>query len=209
VPSSDQSPNDRRERRRLDPDIRRAEIVIAATRVFAAKPYDSVSLADIADEAGASRALISHYFGDKAGVFAGVAITFAGRLADAVRTDHDLPPEQMVMANLDALLAFAAENTEVVLALIPTGSAGQDPRLHDIINMGRDGVVDRVMINHFGTTDLPPQARFALRAYTGMFAVGVGDWLRDPILERAEVAEILGRTLLHVIADLREQLDLP
>lgn len=176
--------------------------------MFAAKPYDSVALADIAKEAGASRALISHYFGDKAGVFAAVAITFAGHLAAAVRTDRELPPDEMVMANLDALLEFAAENAEVVLALIPTGSAGQDPRLHDIINMGRDQVVERIMLNHFGTTDLPPQVRFALRAYTGMFAVGVGDWLRGPTIERADVSDVLGRTLLHVIADLRQQFDL-
>jgi AcrR family transcriptional regulator len=206
VTSQDQSSKDRRERRRLDPDTRRAEIVTAATRVFAARPYDQVALADIAEEAGASRALISHYFGDKAGVFAAVALTFAGRLASAVRTDRELPPDDMVLANIDAVLEFASHNTEVVLALIPTGSAGQDPRLHDVINVARDRVVDRIMVNHFGTADLPPQFRFSLRAFTGMFAVGAADWLRDPTLERRYVSEFLANTLLTIVADLRTQL---
>jgi AcrR family transcriptional regulator len=207
VTDPDESSNDRRERRRLDPDIRRAEIIAAATRIFAARPYDTIALADIAKEAGASRALISHYFGDKAGLFAAVAATFAAGAAQAIRTDQDLPLPERLAANIDSALSFAADNRETVLALLPTGPAGYDTRMRNIVDTLRNRIVDRMLTNHFGTTDLPPRYRFALRAYTGLFSVAVGDWLREETVDRRYVSEYLANTMLSIVAELRQRAD--
>jgi AcrR family transcriptional regulator len=49
----------------MEPDARRAEILGVARRLFGAKSYSTVSIADIASEAGVARALVSHYFGGK------------------------------------------------------------------------------------------------------------------------------------------------
>jgi AcrR family transcriptional regulator len=190
-------------RRRLDPDARRAEIIQAAAPVFAARPYDAITVVDIARAAGASRGLIIHYFSDKAGVFAAVAATFAARAAQAIRTDLDLPPAEKVAANIDACLAFAAEHRETVLALLPTGPSGQDSRLRQLTDGLRERVVDRMLVNHFGTTDVPELHRFSLRAYTGLFSVAVGDWLQSPTVSREETSRFLARALLHTVEDLR------
>jgi AcrR family transcriptional regulator len=56
---------DRRPRRRLDPEQRRAAILDAARDAFAHAPYESVSIAGIAAAADSSEALVHRYFASK------------------------------------------------------------------------------------------------------------------------------------------------
>jgi AcrR family transcriptional regulator len=56
---------DRRPRRRLDPEQRRAAILDAARDAFAHAPYESVSVAGIAAAADSSDALVHRYFASK------------------------------------------------------------------------------------------------------------------------------------------------
>jgi AcrR family transcriptional regulator len=190
-------------RRRLDPDARRAEIVGAATRIFARTPYDTVTIADIARESGASRSLILHYFEDKAGVFTAATEAFAARAAQYIRTDHVGGREEMIAANIDQALIFAAAHRETVLALVPPGPSG--PGLQQLIDELRDRVVDNMLVNNFGTADVPTHVRFALRAYTGLFSVALGDWLRTGEPPREQVVSLLTRTLVALVRDLMAQ----
>jgi AcrR family transcriptional regulator len=57
--------SDRRPRRRLAPEERRATILDAAREAFASAPYESVSIAGIAATADASEALVHRYFASK------------------------------------------------------------------------------------------------------------------------------------------------
>jgi AcrR family transcriptional regulator len=190
-------------RRRLDPDARRAEIVGAATRVFARTPYETVTIADIARESGASRSLILHYFEDKAGVFTAAIEAFIERAADQLRPDHAGGSESRIAANIDAVLSFAAAHRETVLALVPPGPSG--PGLHRLIDELRDRLVDTMLVNNLGTTDVPNEVRFALRAYTGLFSVALGDWLRTGEPSREHVREFLANTLRSLMRELSPQ----
>jgi AcrR family transcriptional regulator len=80
---------DRTPRQRLDADARREGILDAAREMYAVHPYSEVSTQQIADAAGASAALVFHYFGSKAGLYAAVVadaiagLSAAQRAADA------------------------------------------------------------------------------------------------------------------------------
>lgn len=63
---------DRRPRQRMDPAARQSAILAAAADAFAERPYDEVSVAAVAEAAGASQALVFRYFGSKAGLFAAI-----------------------------------------------------------------------------------------------------------------------------------------
>lgn len=63
---------DRRPRRRLDPDSRRAAILEAAAAAFAAHPYAEVTISSIAAEAYSSNALVYRYFANKEDLYAEV-----------------------------------------------------------------------------------------------------------------------------------------
>ncbi|MFO0630409.1 MAG: helix-turn-helix domain-containing protein [Polyangiales bacterium] len=54
--------SERAPRRRRSPEAARQEILDAATRRFAARGFDAVSLHDIARAVGVSHALVLHYF---------------------------------------------------------------------------------------------------------------------------------------------------
>lgn len=58
-----------RELKEIEREERRNAIIAAAERVFARKPFDKVSIRDIAREAGISHALIYRYFPDQQSLF--------------------------------------------------------------------------------------------------------------------------------------------
>lgn len=60
---------DRAPRRRLDVDARRAAILTAARDAFTRARYADVVVGRVAEAAGASPALVFHYFGSKSGLY--------------------------------------------------------------------------------------------------------------------------------------------
>src|SRR5215204_48528 len=164
-------------RRRLDPEVRRSEILRAATRAFATRPYDNVHVDAIARDADASRALINHYFGDKRGLFLAVAREIVARTPSVVRADLDLTVEDMVAANTDAWLDLIEANRETFLMFLGAGPIGRDPELEALQDELRDHMSDRILANHLGTTDIPPAAHLAMRAATGLMERAARDWV--------------------------------
>lgn len=165
-------------RRRLAPAKRRQEILRAATRAFSARPYDEVHVDEIAREAGASRALLNHYFGDKRGLFLAVARTVVDRIPATVRTDlAELSVEEMVDANAAAWLDAVEAGRATFLAFAGGGPIGRDPQLEALQDELRDRIAARMLSNHLGTTELPPVALFTMRAALGMMERGILDWI--------------------------------
>lgn len=73
-------------RQRLDTAIRREAILNAAMECYAEAPYAEVSVAEIAAKAQASSALVFHYFGSKASLYAEVVAAAVATLAQTQRT---------------------------------------------------------------------------------------------------------------------------
>jgi len=188
-------------RTRLHPDARRDHILDAAASVFAVRPYGEVSLGDVASEAGVSRSLVSHYFGSKRGLVMEVMRAFAAAAPEAVRTDRELPVDEMVGANVEAWLDYAEEHRETAIAMSGIGALGRDPELQALVEEIRERVVDRILVNHFGTSEVPRELRLALRAYTGLYEVAVSEWLHAGRMSRAEVRILITRGLFAVLQD--------
>ncbi len=169
--------------------------------MFARKPYAEVSLGDVAAEAGVSRSLVSHYFGNKRGLFVAVMRAFAAAAPEAVRTDRSLPLAQMVEANVEAWLDFAEEHGETSIAMAGIGPLGRNPELQALVEEVREQVVDRMLLNHLGTIDVPREVRIALRAYTGLYEVAVSEWLHAGRMSRAEVGILITRGLFAILND--------
>jgi AcrR family transcriptional regulator len=186
-------------RRRLDPDVRRKEILDVATRAFARRPYDEVQIDAIARDAGASRALVNHYFGDKRGLFLAVARGIVARMPSVIRTDLDLDVEAMVAANTDAWLDLIEANRETSLLFLGAGPIGRDPELDALQDELRDRLADRILANHLGTTDIPPAAHRTMRAATGLMELALRDWATGRGGTREETHAIVGQSILAVV----------
>src|SRR5262245_48474899 len=86
-------PATRGPRRRLRPDERKRALMVAALRLFRERPYDQVSVDDIAVAADMSRPLLYHYFGGKLGVFVAALRQTADDLLATMRTAAERSPD--------------------------------------------------------------------------------------------------------------------
>ena len=100
----------------MDPAERRELILSAARRAFASRPYEEVSLVEVAAEAQASEALVHKYFAGKAGLYAEVLRLAADDLAERTRRADDALPEgssarDRVRTSVLTYLEFIAERS--------------------------------------------------------------------------------------------------
>ncbi len=101
-----------RTRTRLDPEVRREQILAAAEQVFEAREPADVTFEELAAAAGVSRALVYNYFGDKGGLVASVYVRSLHRLDRALdlAVEPDAPASERLRAAVRCYLCFAAEN---------------------------------------------------------------------------------------------------
>jgi AcrR family transcriptional regulator len=186
---------------RLDPDGRRAQILDAARKVFSEQPYTAISMQEIAAAAGVTRGLIHHYFGGKAELFKAVVLTLAEVAPALTHTDLELPIEQLVSANVDAWLDFVQEHRELALMIGAGGLHPGDPELQEIVDAARDRTIDRMIRNHTGTADAPPEVRFMLRAYLGLADSAAREWLYHGRATRDQVHTLLVTGLMAMMRE--------
>jgi AcrR family transcriptional regulator len=100
-------------RTRLDPALRREQILEAAERVFQTRDPVEVTFEELARAAGVSRALVYNYFGDKGGLVAAVYLRSLHRLHQELdeAVDPDAPAAERLRASVRCYLGYAAENS--------------------------------------------------------------------------------------------------
>lgn len=131
----------RRVRTRLDPELRREQLLDAAETVFAGRDPLDVTFEQVADAAGVSRALVYNYFGDRLGLIAAMYVRWALVLdhdVTAALTSTDAPDvrlRRIIRSHLD----FAARHGDVV-ALVQSSAA----HAHLVIDQARLRRYDRI-----------------------------------------------------------------
>lgn len=120
-------------RRRLATEARRAEILASAQEAYAAAPYSAVTVAQIAKDAGASQALLFHYFTNKAGLYTAV---------------------------VEATLAELRHRQAAAVAALPAGVAARD-RVRAMLDVTLDHVADHPAswVSPVDSVDEPEEAR--------------------------------------------------
>src|SRR5215813_4450279 len=80
-----------------DAELTRESLLMAATHLFAARGYDGVSVAQIAQRAGVTKALINYHFGGKHKLYLAIMTdTFSEiveRLEELAASDHSAPDQ--------------------------------------------------------------------------------------------------------------------
>lgn len=190
---------------RLERDERREQILEVAQRLLAEQRLEEVSNAEIAREAGVSRALVNHYFGSKREL----------RL-EVVRRMMDVPPvpvpeyvpgasvEDRVAQSVDGWLELLQRNAQTWLAATGIAGAASDRELEAVVDESRDRAVDRIIaVCGLGPTVREhPEVRGVLRGFSGMAEATTREWLQHGRLSRKQVHVLLEGTLLMIIRDL-------
>ncbi|WP_433798446.1 TetR/AcrR family transcriptional regulator [Actinomycetospora sp. CA-084318] len=106
-------------RQRLSEDERRSQILAATIAVVAGQGYEQASLARIAEQAGVSKGLVSHYFGSKEDLMALAAREAVRIVREAVAAELDLaaPVPEVVRSALRRAAHLRTTHREPVAAL--------------------------------------------------------------------------------------------
>lgn len=190
-------------RTRLDPGVRRGQILAAAREVFVADDYAQASMEAVAARAGVTTGLVNHYFGTKRDLYLAVIADLAAGLPEMVETDvPDLPLEELVALNMGRFLDQFEANFEILSMLMKTEAGlGRDPEVAAIMAEAREGIVSRMAYNHAGD-DASPELLLALRVFLGAAEAAAAEWLRYERASREDVERLLTRTLLALVGNL-------
>jgi AcrR family transcriptional regulator len=171
---------------RLDVDERRRRLLETGARVFTERPYDEVSMAALAEEAGISKGLLYHYFPSKRDFFVATLEAAASELAALTETDPDQPPIEQLRHSLDAYLAWIDANAPSYRKLIESAAGSDDAR--SIVTRVRSETVERILAA-LGSNE--PALRTALHGWLWSIDGATLDWLDHRDMSRDELRELL------------------
>lgn len=169
----------------LRTNLRRTQILQAATRVFAEKGYHRATTKQIAREAGLAEGTIYLYFENKAELLLALMehLDQATTQTPDLDAGLDLSPRALLTKRLQADLAQLGPNFDLLLAILPEVLA--DPNLRPqyyrrLVAPGLEGLA----------------AHLQMRKQRG--EVNVGD---VPMAVRIFIATMLGMEMLHILGD--------
>lgn len=195
-------------RRRLSADARREQLLATSAELFAAKPYDAVSMEEVAARSGISRALLYRHFPSKRDLFAAIYEQAAERLLAQTNLDPDKPIVDQISAGLDVHIDYFAANRHAVLAA--NRVLAGDPVIQSII----EGELDELRKRLLDAAGLDGPVRQTVSSVVMSWLVFVRmltvEWLTYEAFSRTELRDAcLGALLgaLGPILDLDRALD--
>lgn len=178
-------------RARLDVDERRARLLALGLQLFGKREFASISIDDIALEAGISRSLLYHYFRNKRGFYVETIRFAAEQLHQRIQPDLALPPRERLEQGLHAYLDYVADYADAYTTLVRGGGAGDDDEVRTIVERTREAIIAD-MLATIGPQAETPLVRVALRGWLGMVEFSAIEWLaRRREVDRSELVGVL------------------
>ena len=188
-------------KRRLSTDARREQLLASGARLLAERPYDEVSIEEIARAAGVSKGLLYHYFPTKRDFLIAAIERGQEELAELTAPDPSLPPAEQLGASLDRFLDFV-EKHEAAYAAIFRSRGGGDPAIQAVLEAGRrqrmDAVIDSLASWEAAPANVErtPTLETAVQGWFFFVEGAVLRWLERRDIERAELRELLALALI-------------
>jgi AcrR family transcriptional regulator len=190
-------------RRRLTVDRRREELMAAALELFGRRDAECVSIDDVASEAGASRALVYHYFGGKQELYVAALKSAAAQLEARLRPQGSGRPLDELAGGLTRYFDFVEEHEAGFAALLKGGPANRSGEIGEVVDSVRHRLL-RLIMKQLRVEESGPVLRVTLRSWIASVETAGLDWLerRDierPALERMLIGQMVA--LLGVAAE--------
>ncbi|MET8861954.1 TetR/AcrR family transcriptional regulator [Nonomuraea sp. NPDC004580] len=177
-------------RRRLSVDRRREELMAAALELFSTRDAEDVSIDDVASAAGASRALVYHYFGGKQELYVAALRSAAEQLESRLRPQEGGRPLDELASGLRRYFDFVEEHAAGFAALLRGGPANRTGEVGEIV----DGVRRRLFLliqKQMGVEEPSPVLRTTLRSWIASVETAGLDWLEHRDIDRPTLEKLL------------------
>ncbi|MEM9071687.1 MAG: TetR/AcrR family transcriptional regulator [Myxococcota bacterium] len=186
-------------RHRLSVEERRAQLLELALELFSNRPYDEISIDEIAQAAGISKGLLYHYFQGKRGFY----LAAVDRAAQQLLAETDVEPATQSEPDLDAVrtsiqryLTFVEERS-ASYSFLMRGAMAQDAEVQAVVERTRRAILDR-MLRRVGSG--PPMLRTALRGYIGLVEAASLDWLEHRDVSKEALTDLLVKACVHTVS---------
>ncbi|MDI6910075.1 TetR/AcrR family transcriptional regulator [Nocardioides sp.] len=194
-------------RTRLTPEQRRSQLLDLGVRLLATRSLDELSIDLLAEEAGISRGLLYHYFGNKHAFHEAVVRRAADDLIEQTAPPSDDEPMVRLVSSLAAYVDYVVANHEGYLSLVKAAAGGNET-LREIYEEARSALNGRIFREDAQGEIIPdtPVTRLVVRGWSAMIEELVLSWIADPGgLSREQLLEILAASLPAIVETVPEQ----
>jgi AcrR family transcriptional regulator len=170
---------------RMTPESRREQLLELGTRLLSTRALDEISIELLAEEAGISRGLLYHYFGNKQEFHVAVVRRAVEDLY-AITAPRDIgDPLEQLSVSLGAYVDYVTENYTGYVSLIRAASGGNE-ELRAIYQDARRALTDRIFaiagpeeLAALGVVDTPA-TRLLTDGWAALVENVVVAWVEDP-----------------------------
>ena len=187
-----------RNRRRLSVDERRDELIAAALELFSSRPPETVSIDDVAAAAGASRALVYHYFGGKQELYVAALKSAANQLSNLLEPPTEGKPLDRLALSLHRYFDFVEDHAPGYAALLRGGPANRSGEVGEIVDRIRRLLLTRILYA-MGVDEPGPVLRLTLRSWLASVETAGLDWLERRDLRREQLEKLLVDQLIVLL----------
>ena len=184
---------------RFSVEERRRSLLVLGLGLFSSRPYDEISIEEIARTAGISKGLLYHYFPSKRDFYVECLKAVKHKFLIDTEPDPTLHHMERLHASLAAYVDFVAGNEALYVALV-RGAAGSDRELQAISEATRAESARRVIdALDLDEPEPDPAVRMAARGWVGFIEETTLDWLRNRDLDRDRLLAVQQQVLVHAL----------
>jgi AcrR family transcriptional regulator len=194
-------------RTRLSPEQRRSQLLDLGVRLLATRSVDELSIDLLAEEAGISRGLLYHYFGNKHQFHEAVVRRAADDLVSQTAPPVEGDPVHRLLVSVTAYVDYVDANYEGYLSLV-RGAASGNETMREIYEDARRALTDRIFEEDPSGNLVPdtPAARLLARGWAAMVEELVLRWKVQPDgVTRDELLALIAGSLPALAQLLPEQ----
>ena len=184
-------------RTRLTPDQRRNQLLDLGVSLLATRSLDELTIDVLAEEAGISRGLLYHYFGNKQEFREAVVRRAVADLVEQTAPPPGGEPLERLLASVAAYVAYVETNYQGYVSIV-RGAAGGNETLRQVYEQTRDALTERIFTEDAQGEIIPdtPPARLMVRGWSAMGEEMVLTWVADPRgVTREQLLEALAASL--------------
>jgi AcrR family transcriptional regulator len=185
-------------RARLTTDARREQLVALGSEMFSERPFDEVSIDDIAAAAGISKGLLYHYFPSKRDFYVAVVRQAADEMKVVTETDPGLEPIERLSAGLDRYLEYVETHARGYATVLRAG-IGSDPEVAAIVEDVRSTMARRILDDLPIEGEAPAGVRIAVRGWVGFAEAASLEWVERREVTRDELRDLLIKALTGAV----------
>jgi len=172
---------------RLEPHVRREQLLDTGAAMFAEMPYDDVFVEDIAARAGVSRALFYHYYESKRDIYVAMFKRASTRFLARVNCDPQLPLAEQLAITVEAhIQSFVDHPFEA--ATINRGA--DDPAIQAIVAEELSIVGQPLIDQLVADGRLRDATEIAVEGWLAFVRAACGKWIDARHVSRADLTEM-------------------